>query len=238
MIQFYAPDIERDKSLPESDSGHCCRVLRLKEGDAIHVTDGKGHRFRCIIQEAHPKRTMVEIVGREDIPKQWDGSLTIAVAPTKHMDRMEWMLEKAVEMGVDKVVLLRCQRSERKVTNTERLSKVMVSAMKQSLKGVLPELTGIVGFKEFLKEVSDKDCMKFFGYCGEGFERKEFAKECHPGADTVIMIGPEGDFTPEEVEEATAAGFVPVTFGESRLRTETAALYGVAAFHVIDQLNS
>lgn len=236
MIQFYAPDIESTGILPESDSAHCCRVLRMKEGDEIYVVDGKGKRFRCVILESHPKHTSVEIVSAEELLPHWGVSITLALAPTKNIDRMEWLLEKAVEIGVDKVVLLRCERSERKIVKTERLEKVMVSAMKQSLKGVLPQIEDMIPIKDFIRS-SLAGCQKFFGYCDTSFPRRDFSTTCLPGRDVVIMIGPEGDFSPEEADEAVRSGFVPVTFGESRLRTETAALYGVTAVHVLNQLN-
>ena len=236
MIQFYAPDILTTSTLPESDSAHCCRVLRMKEGDEVYVVDGKGKRFRCVIVEAHPKHTMLEIQEEEELPSHWGFRLTLAVAPTKNADRMEWLFEKIVEIGVDRVVLLNCARSERKVMKPERLEKVMVSAMKQSLKGILPELSPMVNIKDFINEERDSEAFRCFGYCSEVYPRKGFAKSCPPGKDVVIMIGPEGDFSPEEVEMAVEAGFLPVTFGESRLRTETAALYGVTAAHVVNSL--
>lgn len=235
MIQFYAPEIESTGVLPESDSAHCCRVLRLKEGDGIYVVDGKGKRFRCVILEAHPKRTAVEIVSCEEAPSHWGVKITLAVAPTKHSDRMEWMLEKAVEIGVDRVVLLRCARSERKVMKLERLEKVMISAMKQSLKAVLPVIEEVTDFRSFVRN-EPEGAAKFFGYCSDKYPRKDFAKNCPSEGEVVIMIGPEGDFSPEEVSLAVENGFMPVTFGKSRLRTETAALYGVTAVHVVESL--
>lgn len=235
MIQFYAPDIEATGTLPESDSAHCCRVLRMKQGDEVVVADGKGKRFRCVILEAHPRHTTVEIISSEELPVHWGAEITLAVAPTKNADRMEWLLEKAVEIGVDRVVLIKCSRSERKVMKTERLEKVMVAAMKQSLKGVLPQLTGLVDFREFVESVP-ASTQKFFGYCSESYPRRDFVDVCRGGEPVVVMIGPEGDFTPEEVELAVAGGFIPVTFGQSRLRTETAALYGVAAVHILNQI--
>lgn len=235
MIQFYAPDILQTLTLPESESAHCSRVLRMQAGDEAYVTDGKGRRYRCVIMEPHHKHTSVEIIETEETPNHWPCLITLAVAPTKHADRMEWLLEKAVEIGVDKVVLLRCQRSERKAMKLDRLEKVMVSAMKQSLKGVMPEIEEVTSFKKFV-EGAAPGSQKFFGYCSKEYPRKDFSKEYAAGSDVVIMIGPEGDFTPEEVAMAVAAGFVPVTFGESRLRTETAALYGVTAVHVLNQL--
>ncbi len=236
MIQFYSPDILATGVLPESDSAHCCRVLRMQAGDEVYVVDGKGKRYRCVIMEAHPRHTLVEIVGEEDLLPHWGFRLTLAVAPTKNTDRMEWLLEKIVEIGVDRVVLLKCARSERKVIKPERLEKVMVAAMKQSLKGVLPTLDPLTPFAEFVRSQAGDDSFRCMGYCSDSFPRKGFAKECPKGKDIVIMIGPEGDFSPEEVDEAVKAGFLPVTFGESRLRTETASLYGVTAAHVINSL--
>lgn len=235
MIQFYAPDIETSGLLPESESGHCCRVLRMKEGDEVTVVDGKGTRFKCVIKEAHPKHTYVEILERELVPSHWGFELTLAVAPTKHADRMEWMLEKAVEIGVDKIVLLKCARSERKVMKTERLEKVMISAMKQSLKGVLPIIEEVTDFKSFVNNVAD-NVGKYFGYCSSDYHRADFAQNCKTNTPIIIMIGPEGDFSPEEVSFAVEQGFMPVTFGDSRLRTETAALYAVTAAHVVNRL--
>lgn len=237
MIEFFAPDIETSGQLPESDSSHCCRVLRMKEGDEVTVVDGRGHRFRCKIVEAHPKHTALEIIEKMDAPNHWDASITLAVAPTKLADRMEWMLEKAVEIGINRVVLLKCRHSERKVMKRERLEKVMISAMKQSLKGVLPDIEEMTSFNDFVKSCVGSGAQLFFGYCDAAYPRKEFVKECRPGEPVVIMIGPEGDFAPEEVEMAVACGFIPVTFGESRLRTETAALYGVTAVHIINQIS-
>ncbi len=236
MIQFYSPDISETLLLTESDSAHCCRVLRMKEGDEIVVVDGKGNRYNCVILEAHPKRTSVEILSSETMAREWGVNITLAVAPTKHSDRMEWMIEKAVEIGIDRVVPVRCQRSERKVLKTERLEKVMVSAMKQSLKAHLPEIDEVTDLKTFLASFPG-GVQKYMGYCDSSFPRREFVKEFQPGKDVVLLIGPEGDFTPEEVQYAVDNGFLPVTFGNTRLRTETAALYGVTAVHVLENLH-
>lgn len=235
MIQFYAPEIEEAGALPESESGHCCRVLRKKEGDEILVTDGRGNRFKAVITDASPKKTLLEIVGREHIGSHWGARFVLAVAPTKNADRMEWLAEKAVEMGVDEIVLLRCAHSERKVMKTERLGKIVVSAMNQSLKTNLPLLRGPVAFDEFIGENKGSD--RFMGYCSDEVERKILSRECKAGKDTVVLIGPEGDFSPEEVKKAMEAGFIPVSFGESRLRTETAALFALQTLHTIAQLN-
>lgn len=233
MIQFYAPDIEKTLQLPESDSGHCVRVLRLTVGDEIYVVDGRGHRYRCIITEAHHKHTMVDIIDREDLFNHWAHHITLAIAPPKNIDRLEWFVEKATEIGIDRIVLLRCQRSERKDVRTDRIEKVLISAMKQSLKGVLPQLTPVLPLKEFLKE---EFAQKFIGYCDEGVPRCAFSSELKPNEDVCILIGPEGDFSPEEVADALKAGYKPITFGNSRLRTETAALFAVNTVHVVNQI--
>ena len=234
MIRFYAPDIAIDATLDPTESAHAVRVLRKRIGDPVEVVDGKGNLFRCRIADDNPRGALLTIEDRSPLPKVWKPALHIALAPTKHMDRMEWLLEKAVEIGVDRIVFLKCARSERKVVKLDRLEKVMVSAMKQSLKGVLPELEEMSDFRGFVS--SDfGDAVKFMGYCSSDYPRKEFVKEYPRHTDVVILIGPEGDFSPEEVEAAVAGGFVPVTFGESRLRTETAALYGVTAVHVMNQ---
>lgn len=235
MIQFYSPDIKDGLTLPEEESAHCCRVLRMKEGDRITVVDGKDGRYECVIVEAHPKHTAVEITEEYFQPPHWKGRIVIAVAPTKNIDRIEWFLEKAVEIGVDEICLLKCDRSERKNVKIERLEKIVVSAMKQSLKARLPRLSGLVPFKDFVKNT---ECsQKFMGYCDKDTERKEFVKELKPGEDVVILIGPEGDFSRDELELAFECGFLPVTFGESRLRTETAALYAVEAVHILEEIS-
>ena len=235
MIQFYSPDIASTLTLPESDSGHCTRVLRLREGDEIFVVDGAGKRYRCVITLAHHKRTTVEIVGVEELPKSWKGEITIAVAPPKNIDRLEWFVEKAVEMGVDRIVPVRCARSERKDVRIDRIEKIIVSAMKQSLKGIMPQLSPVTPIADFMKDAGGE---KFVGYCDSNTERRDFARVCPADSDVTVLIGPEGDFTPEEIEMALRSGFVPVTFGDERLRTETAALFAVATIHVIDQLKT
>lgn len=237
MIQFYAPDIEKELCLPEGESGHCCRVLRKKEGDEIIVTDGKGNRFTCEIIKDNPKRTELKIKGKETFKLERNYSLTLAVAPTKNADRMEWLAEKAVEIGIDRIVLIRCERSERKVLRPERLLKVMVSAMKQSLSTFLPLISEDKPFKDFINEDFGM-AQKFLGYCSDLYPRKSFVKECSPGREVVVMIGPEGDFTKKEVEKAVEKGFMPVTFGDKRLRTETAGIFAVAAVDVINQLQN
>ena len=241
MIQFYTPDIEETLTLPETESGHCCRVLRLKEGDEIESVDGRGHRFRSEITLAHPKHTKVRILQRTDVEPARRHKVTLAVAPTKNIDRIEWLLEKAVEVGVDRIVLVKCEHSERKNVNCERLEKIIVSAMKQSLKASLPQFDGFVQLKEFLKgeaeAVSAGDGkQRFVGYCSDEVERRSLAGEYAPGRDAILLIGPEGDFSPEEIDMALKSGFTAATFGEMRLRTETAALYGLQSVHIANDI--
>lgn len=230
MIQFYAPDIEATGVLPETESGHCCRVLRMKEGDHIFVTDGRGHRFECEIIDPHPKHTGVEILAMEEIDPWWGFRLELCVAPSKNADRMEWLVEKAVEIGVDRIVLMKCARSERKILRTDRLEKIAVSAMNQSLKTSKTIIEGPVPFKEIVTDgFSGFKCL---GYCDDAYPLRSFARE-YKGGDLRILIGPEGDFTPDEVASAVEHGYIPVTFGGSRLRLETAALYSAVAAHVV-----
>ena len=210
------------------------RVLRLVEGDEIEVVDGAGMLYRCRIAMAHAKHCGVEIVSKQACLPHWGRKIMIAVAPTKNLDRIEWMAEKCTEIGVDRITPLLCRHSERKVLKTERLHKIVVAAMKQSLKAQLPQLDELTPIEDFLAENSD--AQRFIAYCDESLprdERKSLAQVYEPSRDAVVLIGPEGDFDPQEVALALKAGFVPVTLGESRLRTETAALMAVATMHVI-----
>ncbi len=232
MAIFYAPDIATQPELPEAESQHCIKVLRLSEGDEIGIIDGLGNRYRAEITLAHPKRCAVRIVEQEDAPNPWAGEVHIAIAPTKNLDRMEWFAEKVTEIGVDSITPLLCRFSERKELKTERLRKLLVSAMKQSLKAVLPELPEMVPFAKFTTQPFEGQ--KFIAHCHKESERHELTELYRPGKNALILIGPEGDFSPEEVELAIANGFQPVMLGKSRLRTETA---GVVACHTIQLLN-
>lgn len=236
MIQFYAPDIETTLTLPAAESAHCVKVLRKKAGDEIVVTDGRGRRFACRLTLPDPRGAMVEILKIEEIPSHWGVKIVLAVAPSKNMDRMEWFVEKAVEIGVDKIIMLKCERSERKVVKIERLQKIALSAMNQSLKTVVPEIVEMTDIRDLIRAQFDGE--KFFGYCSDEVKRRELIGEYRPGSNVLIMIGPEGDFSPREVGEAIASGFLPVTFGESRLRTETAALYAVQSIHILNSIAS
>jgi 16S rRNA (uracil1498-N3)-methyltransferase len=238
MIQFYAPEIATELALPEEEAGHCSRVLRKNVGDEIYVTNGKGYRYLCRITECKNKRVAVEILEKVFIPPHWGKRMTIAVAPTKNVDRMEWLVEKAVEIGVDKIAFIRCAHSERKELKAARLEKIMVSAMKQSLKTTLPELAVNVPYDEFISDFNAGDgVLKFVAHCDHDLPRRILAKECGAMRDTLLLIGPEGDFTVEEIDNALNRDFIAVSLGESRLRTETAAIFGLSVIHALHQAN-
>lgn len=235
MIQFYAPDIAINPILPEGESQHAIRVLRLGAGSEIPVTDGKGALYSCRVVDPHPKRALLEVVSVDRPPQSWPCDITVAVAPTKHLDRMEWMVEKLVEIGVNRIVPLLCRHSERKELKSERLRKIAISAMNQSLKCRLPIVDDMISLEKFVSSLEGQ-CQKFVGYCSDVFPRALLSKSVVPDRDTVVLIGPEGDFTPHEISSLIETGFKPVTFGDVRLRTETAALVAVETIHVINQI--
>ena len=237
MIQFYAPDIEATKMLPEDEARHCIKVLRNRQGSEIDVIDGKGHRFVCRLMNEDPRHASVEIVSKTDIPPAWSTGITVAVAPTKNMDRMEWLTEKLTEIGVNRIVPILCRHSERKEIKVERLQRIAVSAMKQSLKTQLPEILPMTPLKKLISDI--KADQSFIAYCDPAIPRKLLAKEYNPESKSVIiLIGPEGDFDPEEIRTVLDNGYIPVTLGDNRLRTETAALVACDTFHIINQLKS
>ena len=223
MQLFYAPDITTPLyTLPEEESGHCVRVLRLKEGDSLHITDGRGTLYRAVVEESHPKHCTIRIV--EEHP-EWEKRpyrLTVAVAPTKNIDRIEWFVEKATECGIDRIVPILCDHSERKVVKQERLEKIAASAMKQSLKAYLPQIDPLTPIKESLAEPFEG--VKLIAHCEEDMERIFLGDVVSKGDDVLVLIGPEGDFSVAEIEAARKAGFREITLGNARLRTETAAL--------------
>ncbi|MDE6126511.1 MAG: 16S rRNA (uracil(1498)-N(3))-methyltransferase [Muribaculaceae bacterium] len=235
MIQFYAPDITSDPRLPDQEAAHCVKVLRHVPGDEITVVDGKGHRYRCRLTEATGKRAEAEIVESEVVAPYWRAAITVAVAPTKHLDRMEWLVEKLTEVGFDRFIPLLCRFSERKELKTERLEKIAVSAMKQSLKATLPEISPMTPFKKFIADTAGIP-QRFIAHCDPAQPRRLLSREYDPSVEALVLIGPEGDFSPEEIRMALDAGFVPVSLGDARLRTETAALTACQTFHTVGQL--
>ncbi len=232
MHVFYTPDILLSTEMPEEESLHCVKVLRLPEGEEVRLTDGKGFFYRARIVRAHPKRCAVEILETLAESEKRAYSIHIAVAPTKNMDRIEWFAEKVTEIGIDEISLIRCRYSERKDVKSERIQKILVSAMKQSLKATLPKLNSLVSFSELVK--TPFQGQKFIAHCYEGQERVLFTSLYQKGQNALVLIGPEGDFSEEEVELALQNGFQPVSLGNSRLRTETAALVACHTLHVLN----
>ena len=243
---FYAPDIAINPQLPEAEAHHCLKVLRMQQGDVLQLTDGKGFFYQAEIAEIYSggitsqarngkilNGCRVNLL--ETIPQlpHWNGRIEIALAPTKNIDRIEWFAEKATEIGIDKISFLRCRFSERKEMPTERIRKIMISAMKQSEKAMLPELQEMIGFKDFIRQ--DFDGRKFIAHCYPD-EKIPLAQACHSNENTLILIGPEGDFSEDEINLAKEYKFVPVSLGESRLRTETAALVACQTVHIVNQI--
>ena len=235
MELFHSKDIESGRVvLSEEEAAHCVKVLRHRCGDVICVMDGKGTMLRCRIDEASPKAVAATVL---ESFEGWGGHpyrLTLGVCPTKNNDRFEWFVEKAVEMGVDRIVPLIGERSERKVYKTDRAVRVALSAAKQSLKAAVPEISEAVPVAEFISKCTGSNALKLIAYCFEGEVPRVSVKsalDSFPGNEIVVLIGPEGDFSPAEAGAAVEAGFVPVHLGASRLRTETAAVVAAAAVY-------
>ena len=234
MIIFYAPYLSTCSDLPEEESGHVVRVLRHVVGDEIDVVDGTGMWYHCRITSAHPKHCSVEILSSHP-DSHWPYLVELAIGPTKNLDRMEWWLEKSVEIGLDRFVPLRCRFSERKELKTERLRKIAIAAMKQSLKATLPQIDEMTDFKRFIEEPFDGQ--KFIAHCMDNQPRHLLSHLVRKGRDVRILIGPEGDFSQDEVSFALQNGYLPISLGDQRLRTETAALVSVHTVHLINSIN-
>lgn len=211
--------------LDQEESTHCVRVLRHRAGDEISVIDGRGTLYRCILENADPKGASARVVSSEPGFGGHPYHLTMAVCPTKNIDRFEWFVEKATEIGVDVIAPVIGERSERKVLKTERLERIVRSAAKQSLKGAVPQIAAPCSVRDFILSAPDS-ALKMICYCFDG--EKYSIPELLSPEEICILIGPEGDFSPEEAELALSRGWKPVTLGKSRLRTETAALVAVA----------
>lgn len=231
MNVFYAPETNDDSvTLDENESGHAVRVLRMAVGDQAILLDGKGNIHSTVIEENHPKRCRLKITGSEFHPAKGI-QLHLGIAPVKMNDRMEWLLEKATEIGISKITPLLCSRSERKNINDERFRKVMVSAMKQSMNPWLPELEPMISFSEFISRYKE-------GYIAHCMDRpdKTGISAMKPANNMLrVLIGPEGDFTLQETESAMQAGYQGLSLGESRLRTETAGLLVCAAVRLMNE---
>ncbi|MDR6195128.1 16S rRNA (uracil(1498)-N(3))-methyltransferase [Siphonobacter sp. SORGH_AS_0500] len=236
MHLFFESEIQEHLYLSEEESRHAVKVLRLGTGDIIKIVDGKGSFYEAAIVNPNPKRCSVQIRS-EQREETRPYSIHLAITPTKDLDRIEWMLEKCVEVGVSRVSFILTKRTDErywkgKSINLERLQKIAVSALKQSLNLTLPAVEGLVPWKDFLNQVR-LGSQKFIAHL-EDDDRKLLKTEIIPGKDYVILIGPEGDFTASEIEEAKRAGFLSVSLGNSRLRTETA---GLIAVHTLDLMN-
>ncbi len=235
MHLSFAPQLSGTNILlSEEESKHCIQVLRMKEGDELMLVDGEGGFYRARITMAHPKKCEIEIFATEKNYNKRNFYLHLACAPTKNNERFEWFLEKATEIGIDTITPLQCEHSERNVIKPERLEKVLVSAMKQSLKAYKPELRESTLFKNFIAQ-------------SKGFTGQKFIAHCHPspkiilknsyqiGKDVLVLIGPEGDFSLEEVALAEANNFISVSLSTSRLRTETAALVACQTLNMMNE---
>jgi 16S rRNA (uracil1498-N3)-methyltransferase len=245
MALFYVPNLSAASILPEEESLHAVKVLRLKSGDSIQIVDGKGGFYNALITTPHHKHCAFEITETLVDASRRNYKLHIAIAPTKNIERLEWFIEKATEIGIDEITPVFCQNSERKVVKEERLEKIIVSAAKQSKKAQFPTLNPPCTFDQLI--MSYKADQQFIAHCytspqpsptereNEGgmnassnessyFERKLLKSEIAIGKSVLILIGPEGDFSPEEVNTAIKNGYQPVSLGDSRLRTETAGV--------------
>ena len=235
MELFYSPEVSAGTCrLSPEESNHCVKVLRHRVGDLINVIDGAGTMYQCRLLSDNPKAAEASVVESSPGWGSHPYSLTLAVCPTKNNDRYEWFAEKATEVGVDRICPVIGDRSERKVFKTDRLHKIVLSATKQSLKALIPEIDEPVSVREFISAVKDDDSLKLIAYCFEGEKERisiRKALEDNQSEKVIVLIGPEGDFSPEEAALAIGSGFIPVHLGPSRLRTETAAVTAAEAIY-------
>jgi len=230
MALFYVPNPSTNV-LPEEESQHAVKVLRLQSGEEIEIVDGVGGFYKAVITNPHPKHCGFEVVELITGFGKRNYKLHVAIAPTKNIERMEWFIEKATEIGIDEITPVICRFSERKIVKEERLEKIIVSAAKQSLKAYFPKLNPPCAFAELVK--NNQTTQKFIAHCYQE-DKRLLQAEIVKGSDVLVLVGPEGDFSREEVEMAISCGFIPVSLGESRLRTETA---GVVAVHTVAVIN-
>jgi 16S rRNA (uracil1498-N3)-methyltransferase len=229
---FYQPLLPQGVHyLDPEESRHCVKVLRRKNGDAIRITDGAGSFYDAVISEANPARCKFSITGSTRVPPR-DYIIHIAIAPTRNPDRIEWFVEKATEFGIDKISLISTDHCEKIFVKRDRLIRMAVSAMKQSLKATLPEITEVISFSDCVGGA--REIQKFIAFVDESNPvHLQYAAQARK--TTIVLIGPEGDFSADELSVALSAGFIKVSLGESRLRTETA---GIAACHILNLINS
>lgn len=236
MHLFFCPDNREGLAyFPEEEAAHCAQVLRHKTGDTVRWIDGQGGRFVGTIVEISKKRCLVSITEMRVEPKPRTWSLHLVMAPTKHMDRTEWMLEKAMEAGIDAFTPIWCERSERKAIREDRLLKIAVAAMKQSMQSYLPTIHSPTSFRQFVMQQGPADTQFFIAHCMDDPAKSLLQLNCKPGSDVCLLIGPEGDFSEQEVSLALQNNYLPVSLGPTRLRTETAAIMGCYTAHIINQ---
>jgi 16S rRNA (uracil1498-N3)-methyltransferase len=234
MHRFYLPSISGDTcKLDEEESKHCVRVLRLKENDDVEITDGKGNLFKASIENANPKACLVRI-GAQNFEPLPNWELIIAVAPTKNLARMEWLIEKLTEIGFTKFIPVECYTSERRVLKTERLNKIAIEAMKQSGRVYLPKIEELVSFEKLINNSKSFKGATFIPHCNNS-DKKTLSSASKKGENALVLIGPEGDFTKDEIQQAIDNGFVPVSLNEKTLRTETAALAAAISLKTLNQ---
>ena len=234
MNVFYLPEAKTGTMvMPEDESKHCVKVLRMAVGERFCVTNGKGSLFDAQLVEAMPKHAVIELSNERAGYDNTSYNIEIAVAPTKLNERMEWFLEKATEIGISRVRLFTSYHSERREANVERFRKVMIAAMKQSIKSNLPIIDEIVSFENLVKQPFDGQ--KFIAWIDDDVT-EQLCDLYQKGQNALVLIGPEGDFSKEEVALAKQNGFVPVSLGEARLRTETAALVACHTLNLINQM--
>lgn len=225
---FYVPQAEMHTELPQEEAVHATRVLRLHEGDMIYLMDGEGVFYKAEVTMASNKRCSYDIVERMPQERPWKGRLHLAMAPTKMMDRVEWMAEKATEVGLDELSFLECQFSERRQIRTDRVEKIVVAATKQSRKAWKPVVNDLISFRTFIEQ--PRPGRKFICHCYSEVERKDLfslVQEMPVGEEVTVLVGPEGDFSIDEVRLALDNGYESVSLGNQRLRTETACLTAV-----------
>ena len=225
---FYVPDAAQLTELPAEECAHAIRVLRLKVGDELFLMDGVGNYYRAQVTSASSHHCAYEILETLPQQRQWLGHVHLVIAPTKMMDRMEWMTEKITEIGIDELSFIDCQFSERRVVKLPRIEKIVVSAVKQSRKAWMPIVNEMVSFKDFIRQ--PREGRKYIAHCYDEIPRTYLFDELRRPSDDVnatVLVGPEGDFTVDEVRQAIASGYTSVHLGASRLRTETAGLSAV-----------
>ncbi|MFP4289362.1 MAG: 16S rRNA (uracil(1498)-N(3))-methyltransferase [Bacteroidales bacterium] len=230
---FFSEDVEREiVTLSAEESRHCAKVLRKKAGDEIFLTNGKGVLSTGVLLDVHSARTNVTIVSRQTLKNQRSFYLHMIVAPTKSMDRFEWFVEKATEIGVDEITPVVCAQSERNIVKTERLKRIIISALKQSQRTFMPKVNPVITYSALMEKDFSDSC--YIAHCLEG-EKVYLSDDYQKRSNATVLIGPEGDFNQSEIDMALGKGFLAISLGENRLRTETAALLSCIELNLINR---